>query len=466
MTRTIDPDGVRVLNPADKVKSLSETDAPEGTGASATGALLEANDEGLGGRVGRYRWMICALLFFATTINYIDRQVLGILAKPLQQELGWSESDYGYIAAAFTGAYAVGLVVVGRVMDWLGTRKGFSFAIVFWSLAAMGHAFASTAFGFGVARFALGLGEAGNFPAAIKTTAEWFPKKERALATGIFNSGSNVGAIVAPLVVPYIAINYGWRWAFIITGAVGFVWLAFWLALYRRPEEHPRVSRAELAYIQSDPAEPTTKIAWLRLLPHRQTWAFALGKFLTDPVWWFFLFWLPKFLNENHGLTLSGLGPPLVTIYLAADFGSIGGGWLSSHLIKRGWSVNAGRKTAMLVCALCVVPIVFAARASNLWVAVGLISLATAAHQGWSANLFTLVSDMFPRRAVGSVVGIGGFFGSIGGVLISAVTGYLLQWTGSYVSIFFVAGSAYLVALLVIHLLAPRLETANVGREV
>ncbi|HEV8160735.1 MAG TPA: MFS transporter, partial [Pyrinomonadaceae bacterium] len=388
--------------------------------------------------------------------------VLGILATPLQKELGWSESDYGFIATAFTGAYAVGLVVVGRLMDWLGTRKGFSLAIIFWSLAAMGHAFARSAFGFGVARFALGLGEAGNFPAAIKTVAEWFPKKERAFATGIFNSGSNVGAIVAPLIVPWIAISYGWQWAFIITGAVGFVWLAFWLALYRPPEEHPRLSKAELAYIQSDPAEPVTKIPWLRLLPHRQTWAFAAGKFLTDPVWWFFLFWLPKFLNENHGLTLTGLGIPLVIIYVAADFGSIGGGYLSSALIKRGWSVNAGRKTAMLVCALCVVPIIFAVYAKDLWVAVALISLATAAHQGWSANLFTLVSDMFPRRVVGSVVGIGGFAGAVSGMLIATVTGLLLEWTGSYVPIFIFAASAYLFALLVIHLLVPRLESAGV----
>ena len=427
----------------------------------STEVIAAAVQEGVAARVGRYRWVICALLFFATTINYIDRQVLGILASPLQKELGWSESHYGWIAAAFTGAYAVGLLIVGRLMDRLGTRKGFSIAVVFWSVAAMGHALARTAFGFGVARAGLGLSEAGNFPAAIKTVAEWFPKKERALAAGIFNSGSNVGAIVAPLTVPWIAINYGWRWAFIVTGALGFVWLVFWITLYRKPEEHPRVSRAELAYIQSDPAEPVVKIPWARLLPHRQTWAFAAGKFCTDPIWWFFLFWLPKFLHETHGLTLSGLGLPLVVIYLAADVGSIGGGWLSSTLIRRGWSVNAARKTAMLICALCVVPIVFAVRASSLWVAVGLIALATSAHQGWSVNLFTLVSDMFPRRAVGSVVGIGGFVGSTSGMLIATVTGYLLQWTGSYVPIFFLAASAYLFALVVIHLLAPRLEPAK-----
>jgi len=412
-------------------------------------------------RVGHYRWVICALLFFATTINYIDRQVLGILAAPLQKELGWSESEYGLIATAFTGAYAVGLVVVGRLMDWLGTRKGLSLAVICWSVAAMGHALARSAFGFGVARFGLGVSEAGNFPAAIKTVAEWFPKKERALATGIFNSGSNVGAIVAPLAVPWIAISYGWRWAFVITGAMGFVWLVFWLVVYRKPEDHPRLSQAELAYIRSDPAEPVVKIPWARLLPHRQTWAFAAGKFCTDPIWWFFLFWLPKFLNQTYGLTLTGLGLPLVVIYLAADVGSIGGGWFSSMLIKRGWSVNAGRKAAMLICALCVVPIVFAVRASSLWVAVGLIALATAAHQGWSANLFTLVSDTFPRRAVGSVVGIGGFAGAVSGMLISTATGYLLQWTGSYVPIFFVAASAYLFALLLIQLLAPRLEPAE-----
>lgn len=415
----------------------------------------------VGARAGQYRWVICALLFFATTINYLDRQVLGILAPSLQKELGWSESDYGWITTAFTGAYAVGLLLVGRLMDRLGTRKGFSLAVACWSVAAMAHSLVGSVLGFSAARAALGLSEAGNFPAAIKTVAEWFPKRERALAAGVFNSGSNVGAILAPLVVPFIAVNYGWRWAFVATGAVGFAWLAFWLALYRRPEEHPRLSSAELAYIRSDPAEPMVKTPWARLLRHRQTWAFALGKFFTDPIWWFFLFWLPKFLNETYGITLLALGPPLVVIYLAADVGSIGGGWLSSALIKRGWTVNAGRKTAMLVCALSVVPIIFAARASNLWVAVALISLATAAHQGWSANLYTLVSDTFPRRAVGSVVGIGGFAGSLSAMFVATATGYLLQWTGSYVPIFFVAAFAYLFALALIQLLAPKLEPAK-----
>jgi len=443
-------------------KSEAKVAPPQGSGASAAGAAVAAI-EGVK-RIGRYRWVICAMLFFATTINYIDRQVLGILAtdETFKRTIGWSEAEYGYVNTAFQAAYALGLLVVGNLMDRFGTRKGFSFAIVFWSVAAMLHAAARSAFGFGVARFALGIGEAGNFPAAIKTVAEWFPKKERALATGIFNSGSNVGAIVAPLIVPWIAVTYGWQWAFISTGALGFVWLVFWLMTYRRPEEHPKLSRAELEHIQSDPAEPSTKIPWGRLFPHRQTWAFAVGKFLTDPIWWVYLFWLPKFLNTNYGLNITQIGLPLVVIYVAADVGSIGGGWLSSRLIKGGWSVNKARKTAMLICALSVVPIMFAANASNLWVAVALVSLAAAAHQGWSANIFTMVSDMFPRRAVGSVVGIGGMSGSVGGMLIATTVGLILQYTGSYLPIFIIAGSAYLVALAVIHLLAPRLDPAKV----
>src|SRR5438270_6747254 len=444
-------------------KSQSNIAPPQAAGASATAAAA-ALFENVDNRIGNYRWVICGLLFFATTINYIDRQVLGILAtdETFKHTIGWSEAQYGYVNTAFQAAYALGLLVVGNLMDRFGTRKGFSLAVVFWSIAAMCHSLVRSAFGFGAVRFALGLGEAGNFPASIKTVAEWFPKKERALATGIFNSGSNVGAIVAPLAVPWIVVNYGWQWAFIITGTLGFIWLVFWLMTYRRPEEHPKLSRAELAYIQSDPAEPTTKIPWARLIPHRQTWAFAIGKFLTDPIWWVYLFWLPKFLNTNYGLNITQIGLPLVVIYVAADIGSIGGGWLSSSLIKRGWTVNRARKTAMLICALAVVPIVFAAHASKLWVAVALISLAAAAHQGWSANIFTFVSDMFPRRAVGSVVGIGGMAGSVGGMLIATTVGLILQYTGSYLPIFIIAGSTYLVALLIIHLLAPRLEPAKI----
>jgi ACS family hexuronate transporter-like MFS transporter len=410
-----------------------------------------------------YRWVICALLFFATTINYADRQVIGLLKQTLQSQVGWNEIDYSNVIFAFQLTYAVGLLLAGRVIDRLGTRKGFSLAVILWSVAAMAHALARSVFGFGVARAALGLSEAGNFPASIKAVAEWFPKKERALATGIFNSGTNIGALATPLVVPWITRTYGWQAAFIATGAIGFLWLIVWLAMYRSPESHPRVSAAELNYIRSDPQEPTLNIPWLQLIPHRQMWAFAIGKFLTDPVWWFYLFWVPDFLYKSHGITLLNMGLPLFVIYQMATVGSVGGGWLSSFMVRRGYTVNASRKTAMLICALAVVPIVFAAKVSSLWAAVLLIGLAAAAHQGWSANLFTLVSDTFPKRAVGSAVGLGGMFGSLGALFIAKATGYILQWTGSYVPLFIIAGSAYLVALVIIHLLNPRLEAAPVG---
>lgn len=409
-----------------------------------------------------YRWTIVAMLFFATTVNYIDRQVLGILAPVLQDDFGWTEIQYGAIVSWFSIAYGVGFLFMGRLLDRIGVRKGFSFAIVAWSIAAMGHALARSAAGFSVARAALGLGESGNFPGAIKTVAEWFPKQERALATGIFNAGSNVGAILAPLMVPFIALTWGWRWAFIITGALGFLWLIAWLLIYRSPDEHPRVSKEELAWIRSDPVESEEPFPWISLLKHRQTWAFFLGKGLTDPVWWFYLFWLPKFLDTNYGVTLAGLAAPLVVIYLVADVGSIGGGWLSGALIKRGWSVNAGRKTTMLAAALVIVPTIFAPAAGNMWVAVGIVSVAAAAHQWWSANLFTTASDMFPRRAVASVVGLGGFAGAMGGVLFQRLTGYILEVTGSnYSIVFYFCGFAYLIALGVIHVLSPRLETAE-----
>ena len=416
--------------------------------------------ESVGQRIGRYRWVICGLLFFATTVNYIDRQVLGILSKDLKTAIGWTEVDYGNIVAAFNAAYAFGLLLAGRLMDRIGTRVGYAAAIVWWSLAAMGHALARTPFGFGVARAALGVGEAGNFPAAIKTVAEWFPKKERAFATGLFNAGSNVGAIVAPLTVPWIAMHLGWRWAFILTGAIGFAWLLFWLPVYKRPEQHPKVSQAELDHIQSDPPDPPAmKVPWLSLIPHRQTSAFAIGKYLTDPVWWFYLYWIPNFFRDNHGLNLTTIGPPLIAIYVIADIGSIGGGWLSSTFIKRGWSINRSRKTAMLICALMVTPIIFAANVKNLWIAIALIGIAAAAHQGWSCNLFTTTSDMFPRQAVGSVVGIGGMAGALGGATMAVATGYILQSTGqNYSIVFTIAGTLYLIALLVIHLLAPNLE--------
>jgi len=411
------------------------------------------------------RWYICGLIFLATTINYIDRQVLGILKNTLQMEIGWNEVQYGAIVMAFQLAYALSLLGVGRIMDLWGTRKGYTFSISFWSLAAMGHALVKSTLGMGVARFFLGLGEGGNFPAAIKTVAEWFPKKERALATGIFNAGSNVGAVVAPLAVPWIAITYGWRWAFILTGAIGFFWIILWLKYYHKPEDHPHLSKKELAFIKSDPPDPEAKIPWLHLMRHRQAWAFAIGKFMTDPIWWFYLYWIPDYLNKQFGLNLTQLGLPLITIYIVADIGSIGGGWLSSTFIKRGLSINKARKLAMLICALAVLPIMLASKISNMWLAVGLVGLAAAAHQGWSANIYTIVSDMFPRKAVGSVVGFGGMSGAIGGMLISGLVGVILQLTGSYFVPFVIAGTTYLLALGIIHILLPRLEPAKLDAE-
>jgi ACS family hexuronate transporter-like MFS transporter len=411
--------------------------------------------------ITRFRWRICALLFAATTINYIDRQVLGVLAPDLGRLIGWSEIQYSNIVTAFQAAYAIGLVCAGAVIDRLGTRLGYALAICIWSAAAMSHALVRTVLGFGIARFVLGLGEAGNFPAGIKTVAEWFPRGERALATGIFNAGANIGAILAPLIVPWVAVEWGWQYAFLCTGLLSATWLVIWLKQYRAPAQHRNVSARELAYIRSDPPEPAEKIPWASLLRYRQTWAFAAAKFMTDPIWWFFLFWLPKFLNSEYGLTLTALGPPLIAIYLMSDVGSIAGGWIAARFIQRGWSVNRARKSAMLICALAVVPIVFAAGAHNLWLAVGLIGLATAGHQGWSANVFTLTSDMFPPRAVASVVGLGGFGGAVGGMMISTFTGFLLQSTGSYIPVFVMAGSAYLLALAVVHLVSPRLQPAQ-----
>ena len=437
-------------------KSESEIAPPQSAGASVIGAAQAALTARA--RVGNVRWTICALLFFAATINYLDRQVIATLKDTLQTAGVWNEIGYSWVVFAFQTAYAIGLLIAGRVMDWLGTRKGFSLSVLIWSLAAMAHALVSTVVGFSAARFALGLGEAGNFPACIKTVAEWFPRKERALATGIFNAGTNIGVLVAAVTVPWLTLSYGWRWTFVITGLTGFAWLVLWLAFYRRPEEHARLSSAERDYIRSDPPEPQVKIPWRRLLPYRQTWAFAIGKFMTDPIWWIYLFWLPDFLKKAYGIDLKSVGLPLVIIYLIADAGSIAGGWISSSLIKRGVSVNRARKTAMLICALAVVPVVFAAKASSVWIAVLLVGLAAGAHQGWSANIFTTTSDMFPRQAVGSVVGIGGMAGAIGGMLIAKIVGQILQSTGSYVPIFIIAGSTYLVALAIIHLLAPKLE--------
>ena len=409
------------------------------------------------------RWTICALLFFATTINYVDRQVLSLLAKTLEDSIGWNDLQYSNITSAFTAAYAIGLLGAGRLLDKYGTRLGFALAITVWSVAAMAHAAATTALTFGIARAFLGIGEAANFPACIKAVAQWFPKRERAQATGIFNAGSNVGAIAAPLAVPWLASTYGWQSAFIITGGLGFIWLAFWLAMYRQPEEHPRVTPKELGLIQSDPPDRpgSGSYGWARLLPHRETWTFAIGKFMTDGVWWFYLFWLPKYLQETFGLTLMQITVPTIVVYNASSVGSVFGGWLSSTLIKRGWGINPARKTALLTCALGVVPVLYAPYSKSLWVVVGLVGLATAAHQGWSANLFTTASDMFPRAAVGSVVGIGGFCGAAGGVLVQKAAGYVVTWTHSYFLMFMFAGTAYLIALAIMHLLSPKLAPAQ-----
>ncbi len=412
--------------------------------------------------IGHYRWTMCALFFFATTINYIDRQVLGILAPVLQSEIGWSEVDYGWIVTAFQAAYALGLVGFGWFIDKYGTKIGYAVSIVWWSIAAMAHALVKTPFGFGLARAGLGISEAGNFPAAIKGVAEWFPKKERALATGIFNSGANIGAVAAPAVVPWLTLTYGWQAAFIATGALGFLWVVFWVLTYDRPEKKASLAKAELDFILSDPPEPASeKVPWLRLLRYRQTWAFIIGKAMTDPIWWLYLYWLPKFLNKSYSLSLTDLGLPLIVIYTMTSVGSVGGGWLSSSLINRGMAVNRSRTIVMLICALCVVPIVVASQASSLWIAVLLIGLAAAAHQGWSANIFTTASDMFPKKAVGSVVGLGGMAGSVGGMIFSTSAGYILEWTGSYLPLFIISGSAYLVALGLMRLLLRHARPVN-----
>lgn len=417
--------------------------------------------------IGNQRWIVVALLFFATTINYIDRQVIGLLKPTLEVEFGWSEQDYANIVMAFTAAYALGLLVFGRIIDRIGTKMGFSISIIFWSIAACLHGVVKTTFGFGVARAALGLGESGNFPAAIKTVAEWFPKKERALATGIFNSGANIGAVFAPILVPTILALYGWQEAFIITGAIGFVWLIFWLYYYEIPNRHKKVTEAELAHIHSDNEEDTSNekpLAWGTLFRVRQTYVFIIGKLLTDPIWWFFLFWLPSYFSTSFSLDLKKPGWPLVIIYMATSIGSIGGGYLSSYFIQKGWPVYKARKTAMFIFALCVLPIMSAKYATNMWVAVALISLAAAAHQAWSANIFTVASDMFPKKAISSVVGIGGMAGSVGGVLFPIFVGYILETyrqlgdsTAGYNIIFFVCGLMYMLAWAIMHFISPKM---------
>jgi ACS family hexuronate transporter-like MFS transporter len=401
-----------------------------------------------------YRWTICALIFAATVINYIDRQMIGVLKPTLQAEFGWSETAYGNIVFCFQAAYAIGFIGFGRVIDRIGAKLGFAVAMTIWTLAHIAHGAARSALTFNVIRFALGIGESGNFPAGVKAVADWFPKQERALAIGIFNAGANIGAIVTPLLVPAITLAFGWPWAFYLTGLFSLIWLPAWWMLYRRPEEH--------IYGDTEPA--VARVPWRRLFLVRETWAFALGKFLVDPIWWMFLFWLPDFLVRRHGLDLKSFGPPLIIIYLLSDTGSVAGGWLSSRLMKRGMSVNKARKLALLTCALLVTPIMFAAQIDQLWLAVLVIGLATAAHQGFMANLLCIPSDVFPSPAVGSVTGIGGALGAVGGMAMAKYAGWVLDSIGTYTPIFIVAGCAYLLALLVIHLLSPRLAPARIAQ--
>ena len=418
--------------------------------------------------VGRYRWTIVALLFFATTINYIDRQVIGLLKPTLTTVFGWDNTTFGTINGIFQFFYAFGLLAFGRIVDRVGTKVGYSVSIIVWSIFAMAHALAKSTIGFTVARSGLGLGESGNFPSAIKAVAEWFPKKERALATGIFNSGANIGAVVAPIMVPLILAAYGWQLAFIITGALGFIWLVFWWFVYEIPSRKKGLGKPEFDYIHSDEeasAVAGSKVSWRQLLRVRQTWAFVFGKFLTDPIWWFFLFWLPGYFSDTFKLDLSKPGWPLVIVYSATTIGSIGGGYLSGYLIKRGWPIYKARKTVMLFFAFCVLPIVTARFFNNMWIIVGLISLAAAAHQAWSANIFTTASDMFPRKAVSSITGIGGMAGSIGGIVFQPLVGWLLDYftrqgnkTLGYNLIFLICGLAYLVAWLTMHFFAPKMQ--------
>lgn len=408
---------------------------------------------------GNYRWRILVLIFFATTINYIDRQVIGMLKPFIAEDLGWTESGYGYIVTAFQIAYAMGLLFVGRILDKIGTKAGYSIAIIVWSIAGMAHAAARSVVSFGVARFFLGLGESANFPAAVKSVAEWFPKKERALATGFFNSGSSIGAIAAPVIVTAITIKYGWQWAFLITGASGFVWVVFWLFFYQIPQNHSKLTKSEYIHIHSDNEEVNDKpMLWRDIIGYKQTIAICLSRFVTDWVWWFFLFWGPAFLNKTFGIDLKEIVLPLIIIYSVAGFGGISMGWLSSFFIKSGKSINYSRKTSILICALIVLPVIAAPRINNLWVVTGLISLAAAAHQGWASNIFTVVSDIFPKKAVATVVGLSGFAGAVGGALAASIVGMVLQATDSYFLILSVAGFSYLIAWTILKLMIPRIE--------
>ncbi len=418
-------------------------------------------------RPSSVRWAVVGLLFLAVTINYVDRAVIGVLKPLLDTALGWSQKDYGWMVTAFQAAYAIGYAASGRPLDRVGVRAGFAVAIAAWSLAAMAHAAVTSVAGFSVVRAALGLAEGATLPASVKAVTEWFPRERRAFATGLFNAGSNAGAIVCPVAVPWLAARWGWQGAFLATGALGFIWLAAWLPFYRPPERHPGVTGAELAYIRQDAPDPAVHVSWLSLVGHRQTWAFMVGMAASSPIWWFYIFWVPDFLNKQFGLNLTQTSLPLVVIFFAASFGGILGGWFSSALLGRGWSVNAARKTALLVCALTIAP-VFATPlvpATKIWWAVGLVTLAAAGHCGYAANLFTLVSDTVPRHAVGSVVGIGGMAGSLAGMVFAQLVSRVLDAThNNYAVPFAIAASTYLIALGVIHLLLPRLEPMTLAR--
>jgi MFS transporter, ACS family, aldohexuronate transporter len=410
---------------------------------------------------GRYRWLICGLLFAATAINYVDRQIIGVLKPTLQHEFAWTESDFADVIFWFQVAYALGYIGFGKLVDRIGARIGYAASVLLWTAAHVAHACVASIGGFIAVRFALGLGESGNFPAGLKAVAEWFPQRERAFATGIFNAGTNIGAIVTPLIVPGITLALGWRAAFVVTGSFSLVWLVLWLKLYRRPDAHPDVGPEELAVINMDPAAREIKSSWRRLLRVRETWAYTAARFLIDPIWWMFLFWLPDFFARRYGLDLKNFGPPLVAVYAISDVGSIAGGWLSSKLIRIGFSVNRARKLTMLLASILVLPVTLAMYADNLWLAVAVVGAATAGHQAFSANLYTFPSDVFPRQAVASVVGIGGTAGAIGGMLMSKYAGWVLDSVGSYTPIFMVAGAVYFLALAAIHVLSPRMQAVT-----
>jgi len=424
-------------------------------------------------KIGRYRWTICGLLFFATTINYIDRSVISFLKSTFTDQLGWTDGDYANVEITFKIFYAIGMMGAGRIIDKLGTKIGYGLFTFLWSVAGICTSLVNSVIGFQIVRGFLGVTESGNFPAAIKTVAEWFPKKERALATGIFNSGANIGAIVTPLCVPWIVVNWGWKWAFILTGILGFIWLIFWLLIYEVPRKHKKLSAEEFSYIQSDKDEvqetsEQPKLSWAQLLGYKQTWAFVIGKFLTDPIWWFYLFWLPDFFETVYKIKLQAASWPVAAVYIISTAGSIWGGWLPLNFIKKGMPVFKARKTSMLIYAFLVFPILFALVLGkiDLWLAVMVIGIAAAAHQAWSANIFTTVSDMFPKNSTATVTGIGGMFGGLGGIALSLFVQKQMfvyyrsinQIETAYYIMFAICAGAYLLAWIIMHFLVPRMK--------